>query len=245
MTEPAALIARREALRRAALLLGAAVSAPAALGLLAGCDGRAPRAAGAAPWAPRVLTGERAEQVATAAEHIIPATSTPGARAARVHEFVDVMLAEYYPADERARFVAGLAALDARARRAHGRPFLACAPGEQRALLARLDRQAFAERHNTGAAARADARTRRPNPDERTHPGAGETPLPPELEADTAPGDRFAPDAVHFFRTLKELTVLGYYTSEVGATQELQYTPVPGRYDACVTRDAASRVQAV
>ncbi len=34
-----------------------------------------------------------------------------------------------------------------------------------------------------------------------------------------------------FFLKLKELTVLGYYTSEVAATTELDYQPVPGHYD--------------
>ena len=33
-----------------------------------------------------------------------------------------------------------------------------------------------------------------------------------------------------FFKSMKELTVLGYYTSEVGAKQELRYNPVPMRY---------------
>ena len=38
-----------------------------------------------------------------------------------------------------------------------------------------------------------------------------------------------------FFYKLKEMTVLGYYTSEVGATTELHYNPVPGRYDGEVS----------
>ncbi len=33
-----------------------------------------------------------------------------------------------------------------------------------------------------------------------------------------------------FFSQLKELTVAGYYTSEVGATQELHWNPAPGEY---------------
>jgi hypothetical protein len=33
-----------------------------------------------------------------------------------------------------------------------------------------------------------------------------------------------------FFGKLKELTVLGYYSSEQGATQELNYNPMPMRY---------------
>lgn len=40
-------------------------------------------------------------------------------------------------------------------------------------------------------------------------------------------------DQAEFFRTLKELTIIGYYTSEVGATQELRYLPVPGVFHPC------------
>lgn len=38
----------------------------------------------------------------------------------------------------------------------------------------------------------------------------------------------------HYFRMMKELTLLGYFTSEVGATQALRYVERPGRYDGCV-----------
>jgi Gluconate 2-dehydrogenase subunit 3 len=34
-----------------------------------------------------------------------------------------------------------------------------------------------------------------------------------------------------FFTKIKELTVVGYYTSEVGAKQELSYNPMPMRYE--------------
>jgi gluconate 2-dehydrogenase gamma chain len=37
-----------------------------------------------------------------------------------------------------------------------------------------------------------------------------------------------------FILMTKELTMLGFFTSEVGATQILQYTPVPGPYRGCV-----------
>lgn len=33
-----------------------------------------------------------------------------------------------------------------------------------------------------------------------------------------------------FYKSFKEITVTGYYTSEIGATQELIYDPVPGQY---------------
>ena len=32
------------------------------------------------------------------------------------------------------------------------------------------------------------------------------------------------------YKKLKELIVIGYYTSEIGGTQELKYDPVPGPY---------------
>ncbi|MVN22355.1 gluconate 2-dehydrogenase subunit 3 family protein [Mucilaginibacter arboris] len=41
-------------------------------------------------------------------------------------------------------------------------------------------------------------------------------------------------DPNHYFRMMKELTMLGYFTSEVGATKALHYLPVPGKYDGDV-----------
>jgi gluconate 2-dehydrogenase gamma chain len=37
-----------------------------------------------------------------------------------------------------------------------------------------------------------------------------------------------------FVLMVKELTLLGYFTSQVGVTQVLQYEPVPGRFQPCV-----------
>jgi len=38
-------------------------------------------------------------------------------------------------------------------------------------------------------------------------------------------------NAVCFFQLIRELTLLGYFTSEIGTTQALVYVPVPGKYD--------------
>lgn len=40
--------------------------------------------------------------------------------------------------------------------------------------------------------------------------------------------------APHFFSLMKQLTLLGYFTSEIGVTQALRYNPSPGDYDGCV-----------
>jgi hypothetical protein len=34
----------------------------------------------------------------------------------------------------------------------------------------------------------------------------------------------------HYFRMIKELTLLGFFTSEIGATQALRYVAIPGKY---------------
>lgn len=60
--------------------------------------------------------------------------------------------------------------------------------------------------------------------------------------------EAFGPDASFdpppFFRTMKELTVYGYYTSEIGATEELRFDPVMGRYDPCVPFEEIGRTWA-
>src|SRR5256885_17266433 len=53
----------------------------------------------------QVLDPHQSETVATIAEMIIPATDTPGARAAQVHRFIDLLLAEWASDDERAQFL--------------------------------------------------------------------------------------------------------------------------------------------
>jgi hypothetical protein len=37
-------------------------------------------------------------------------------------------------------------------------------------------------------------------------------------------------NTVHYFTMMKQLTLLGYFTSEIGATKALRYVPVPGKY---------------
>ena len=37
-----------------------------------------------------------------------------------------------------------------------------------------------------------------------------------------------------FFLRVKELTVTGYLTSEIGATKAMEYLPIPGRFEGCV-----------
>jgi hypothetical protein len=40
-------------------------------------------------------------------------------------------------------------------------------------------------------------------------------------------------DPSHYFRMMKELAMLGYFTSEIGYTKAMRYTEAPGRFDPC------------
>jgi hypothetical protein len=53
-----------------------------------------------------------------------------------------------------------------------------------------------------------------------------------EAEARTLATQR--PPKPHWFLTLRELTTVGYFTSQTGATKVLRYDPVPGEYRGCV-----------
>jgi gluconate 2-dehydrogenase gamma chain len=226
MTGSSNEIDRREALRRTALLLGSALSATTVAGVLAGVG--SPGTANAAGSGPKVLTDAQSQLVATIAEHIIPTTDTPGARAANVHGFIDKMLAEYYTADERKRFLAGLADVDNRSRSATGTSFLRATSARQRAVLDVLDREAFAK-----SVARTDA-----DPGNETARSASAAP-PARANAGNPP------HVTSFFRTFKELTIVGYYTSQIGATRELKYSRVPGRFQGCVPFKTIGRAWSV
>ena len=218
------MMTRREALARVGLLAGGALSAPLISGLLAGCRA-APPAAG---FVPQTLDADQYELVSTLAELILPATDTPGARAAGVPAFIDEMLTTWYPEEDRQAMLTGLERLDERAEALFGTAFAEAGPAQQTALLEAMARQAF----SASPPAEPEQFPGRPEvgePQETDQPDLTDTlqePLPSEL-----------PD---LFRRLKELTVVGYYTSEVGATEELRVMPM-GAYLSDIPYDEAGR----
>lgn len=97
-------------------------------------------------WRPSVLDDHQNETVITLTELIIPATDTPGAKAARVNRYIDLFLRDG-AREQRERFVAGLNWLDGYALREHGHPFVHCSPAEQTAMLEALDQGSGAGRN--------------------------------------------------------------------------------------------------
>ncbi|MBM3872519.1 MAG: gluconate 2-dehydrogenase subunit 3 family protein [Verrucomicrobia bacterium] len=127
-------LTRREALRRAALLLGVAFTPS----ILAAATGAAPTA-GTAPVAPApaLIAAERAV-VAAVAERLLPRTDTPGALDAGVPEFIDRLVGAYFTDAERRTFREGVAALDRESGSRAGGPFASRKPEQQDTLLASL-----------------------------------------------------------------------------------------------------------
>jgi len=147
MTYP---VARREALRRLALGGAGAVAVPGwaeALSVFAEEHAHGAQRTAAKPaaaWKPRVFTPAQDQAVIALSERIIPQTDTPGAKTAKVNEFIDSVLAEA-PAAQRAGFLSGLAWVDARAQRDFGTPFAGASPAEQTSLLTALSATGAAE----------------------------------------------------------------------------------------------------
>jgi hypothetical protein len=137
------------------------------------------------------------------AETILPETSTPGAKAARVGAFMALMVTEAY--DERTRqvFHDGLRLLDDACKRSHGAAFMQASAPQRLTLVEALDREQHAVMED-----RAPKR---------------------RVRAPAAPSASDEP--AHYFRLMKELALLGYFTSEIGYTRAMRYVESPGRFD--------------
>jgi hypothetical protein len=168
----------------------------------------------AAPWKPLFFDKHQNETVTALAELIIPRTDTPGAKDARVNEYIDLILNDG-PQEGRIRFVQGLSWLDGYALRLHEKPFVRCTAEQQTAMLTALDR--------AGTTAQPQTLNRAGTPDRAAEPDRPVTPpIRPGGPASTAGTGSTNIDlaaGARFFRHIKMLTVSGYYTSEIGINE--------------------------
>ena len=201
-------LTRREALQRAiALLGGAIIGGPA---LLAAC-GKAPSQATTSA-AQSLFDANELALLDDIADTILPATATPGARAAQVGAFMTLVVTDCYTREQQAAFKAGIADVEQRARAQHGHSFREMPAADRLALLVALER----EQQSLGQpAALASAR-----------------------------GIGASDEVASSMRMFKELTVVGYFTSEIGCTQAQRFVAVPGRYDPCVRYHTGDRAWA-
>jgi len=93
--------------------------------------------AAAAAWTPKVFDDQQNDTVIALTELIIPETDTPGARAAKVNQYIDGVLADAAAAD-RETFLQGLTWLDLQSRERYRNRFAEAAPEHQVAFLTEL-----------------------------------------------------------------------------------------------------------
>ncbi len=163
-----------------------------------------------------LFTPEDAAFLDEVAETIIPATDTPGAKDAAVGAFMTQFVSDCYDADEQAAFRDSIETLKAEAQSRYGAAFETLEPAQRQEMLQEAMVAAAAQAVVVNEAkeqARQQARDVQPSAD----------------TAASAEADVDLP-ALHWFTPLQQLTLLGFFTSEIGATQVLRYEPVPGEY---------------
>jgi hypothetical protein len=181
------MIERREILRRAAWLLGGAVSAPAALAILQGCSPKE-AAPGAPVYVPKTLRADYFAVVSEISEIMIPKSNSSGARDTGVPAFIDEVLGAVYDPESVQLFNDGCAEFLTAARARGNKPFLEQSLPERTAYV----------KHSL------------------------ETAL--GVESSHKP----------FILVVRELALLGFYTSERGINENMEYVAVPGEFHGCV-----------
>ena len=130
---------RRELFR----LLGAGAVLPAMSPDLLAILHQAQPAAG---YSLRTLDPHQNATVVAMIDLIIPATDTPGAKGARVNEFIDLILTEWATEEERKHFLDGLADTDKQSNELYGKNFVDASPAQQEAQLRAIDDKEMANR---------------------------------------------------------------------------------------------------
>jgi hypothetical protein len=203
---------RREAIVRLAVMMGATVVGPKLLAADFGREGGSEKALQSAAAAPDpVFSAEEIALLDEIGETIIPTTDVPGARAVGIGAFIAMMITDCYYPKEQAAFRAGLRELPDAFEAKYQEKFLGGSAANRTAFLNDLDREQQA------VAAKQKERKK------FVHENAS-------TEESSEPDD----EVPHYFRMMKELTILGYFTSEIGSTQVLGWVEVPGRYDGNV-----------
>jgi drug/metabolite transporter superfamily protein YnfA len=223
-------VTRREAIRRVTVLLGG-ITLVGGSGLITACtDERTVRSYTAVG---DLFTADDVAFLDEVADTMLPETDTPGAKAAAVGPFMALMVHDVYSLADQQIFRNGMRQLDEECERMHGVAFMAASPQQRLGLLEQLDRE-----QKTHTDAREEARRRSRDAvvaDQPEDARAGDPALNPELTAD-APA--------HYFRMMKELALLGYFTSEIGYTQAMRYVESPGRFDPCVPYSPGEKIWA-
>ncbi len=212
------MITRREAVLRVTALLGG-VALIGGSALITGCR---QENAGAPSTQ---FTPDDVAYLDEIADTILPTTSTPGAKAAKTGAFMALMVTDSYSPENQKIFRDGMRKLDDASKSKNGgKSFMQATPEQRLALLQVLDREQFdlSEKKRAESLKKSQEflsqQAQENAPNTQANAAAAITAEPPK----------------GYFRMMKELALLGYFTSEIGCTQAQRYIEAPGRYDPCV-----------
>jgi len=204
---------RRDALSRVALIMGGAVIG--AEFFISGCKSTSTQVSD-------LFDTDHVAFLNEVADTILPTTSSPGAKAANVGQFMAVMVRDCYEPKDQKIFLQGIGRLDDASRKQFNGKFMDLTTQQRTDLLIALDKEQkdyYKQLYKKMDADRAKHK------DDAKY---------------VAPA---MPD--HYFRMMKELTLLGYFTSEVGATKALRYMETPGHYDGCMPYKKGDKAWAI
>ncbi|EDM35643.1 Twin-arginine translocation pathway signal [Pedobacter sp. BAL39] len=217
---------RREAVKSVAFLLGGALSATTIGVFLDSCNSPSTKTNG------KLFSADQELMLAEAADIIIPTTTSPGAKAAGVGPWIAMMIKECYPEDAQTAFTKGLEDLEKQSKDAYKKSYLEITVAQRQELMNKLREETIANTKIDQEKLDKEYQDLNQKKSEKENPGQA---MLPKDKPKTAP---------NFFAILRDLTLLGYFTSEIGATKAYDYVHIPGRYDGCVDLKPGQRVWA-
>jgi hypothetical protein len=197
---------RREAVKYISILLGGAVIGADAF--LTGCKSETGKPT---EWSP-----DDVAYLNEIGETILPRTTTPGAKDANVGQFMTVMVNDCYEEADQKAFMEGMDKLNDASKKQFGSVFMKITPQQRHDLLVSLDKEAKEYQKKVSEF------NGKENDKEKQEIAKGNLNYKKQ---------HMAP---HYFSMMKQLTMLGFFTSKPGMTQAVRYLPVPGRFDGCV-----------
>ena len=156
------------------------------------------------------------------AETILPKTNTPGAKDAQVGKYMAIMVTDCYEAPDQQIFKAGIQKLNEESKKMFDTNFLKLSLQQKTQLLIQIDSSCKA--FNKKVDDEYDALSA-----EERH----KLSLEEHTTNKNYKKEKLRQNPYRFYTMMKQLTLSGFFTSEVGATKALRYIAVPGKFDGC------------
>ncbi len=154
------------------------------------------------------FTPENIAMLDEVGETIIPATDTPGAKATKIGDFMKLIVTDCYTDAQQKVFADGMAGFNEACKKLNGKGFMDCSADQRKAFLVSLEKEA--KEYNSQR-------------DEKDKPA--------KEKAQKEMDPNYVGSPSHYYSMMKQLTLWGYFSSEIGSKQALRLLPVPGRYD--------------